>query len=119
MTVDDNVLGDVGSLGTLQPGQQGTLTADYVLTDSALVVANAGTVSATDALGRSVSATSHAQVSVVMGEPPVTSDAGPVTPTELPYTGGDVGFPAVMGFALVLLGLPLVVGRRHRAGAPD
>ena len=54
ISVDDDILGHIGDIEVLEPGQSVTLTKDFVVGDEP--VTNVGTAAGEDILGRSVSA---------------------------------------------------------------
>jgi uncharacterized repeat protein (TIGR01451 family) len=63
VAVSDDKLGDVGSVGTLAPGDSATLTASAVLDSS---VTNVGSASGVDILGRTVTGTDQLTVRVFL-----------------------------------------------------
>ena len=54
VSVDDDVIGHIGDIDQLDPGQSVTLTKDYVLPAGELGVTNVGTATGTDVLGKTV-----------------------------------------------------------------
>ena len=73
ISVDDDVMGHIGDIAVLEPGQSVTLTKDFVVGD--VPVTNVATATGEDILGRSVSATDDAVVTPILGE---TTAADPV-----------------------------------------
>lgn len=104
VTVTDDKLGAVGSIASLAPGASRTFSKSTVLAAAGSVV-NIGTASGEDVLGKRVTDTDPATVTVVLGRRLVPTGTGPT------------GLTA--GLALVALGgLFVLFGRRKgRAGA--
>ena len=61
ISVDDDILGHIGDIASLEPGDDATLTKDFVVGDE--IVTNIGTAEGEDILRRSVSADDDATVS--------------------------------------------------------
>jgi uncharacterized repeat protein (TIGR01451 family) len=109
ISVDDDVIGHIGDIAKLAPGQSVTLTKDFVLPAGNPAVTNVGTATGTDILGTQVSDDDPAFVTIVEAENPP-----PSTPPTA-FTGSDaarIGLIAGVMVALGLLGLAL--GRRRR-----
>ena len=104
VVVTDDILGGIGVLASLAPGAQATLTKTQTI-QATSATRNVGTVSGTDLLGRTVTASAVADIAIVLG---VTLERLP----ELPRTGAPIGLMALGGLALVLLGAVLLVGGR-------
>ena len=68
ISVDDDVMGHIGDIAVLEPGQSVTLTKDFVVGD--VPVTNVATATGEDILGRSVSATDDAVVTPIAGVRP-------------------------------------------------
>ena len=54
ISVDDDIMGHIGDIAALDPGEDATLTKDFVVGDE--IVTNVGTAVGEDILGREVSA---------------------------------------------------------------
>ena len=65
ISVDDDILGHVGDIAVLEPGESATLTKDFVVGD--VPVTNVGTATGEDILGRSVSSDDDAIVTPIAG----------------------------------------------------
>jgi hypothetical protein len=102
ITVDDDVLGHIGDIAQLEPGQSATLTADFVVGD--VPVINVAIARGHDILGREVSADDDALVTPIAGEGP--------PPT--PFTGSDAGRLAIISMVLLGIGATLVAATRRR-----
>jgi len=106
--VNDDIIGYIGKIDVLEPGDSETLTADYVLPESDVPVVNTGTAEGHDELGQNVLDTDKANVIVVLAENPAT----PPPPTA--FTGSDAARMALIAGALLALGLlALGLGRRR------
>ena len=105
VTVTDDVLGGIGVVGDLAPGASATLTKNQTVTASS-PTRNVGTATGVDLLGRKVSASAVADITIVLG-----------LLLELPRTGGPISLLATAGFAMVVAGLALVAGGRRRRQA--
>ena len=106
VSVDDDIMGHIGDIPVLEPGQTVELTKDFVVGEDP--VTNVATATGEDILGRSVSATDDAVVTPILGENP------PPPPT--PFTGSDAGRLGLIAMALLGLGATLVaVSRRRRS----
>ena len=110
ISVDDDVIGLIGDIASLEPGDSVTLTKDWVLPADEVSVTNVATVEGTDELGKTVTDDDDAVVTIVQAETPPPS---PEPPTA--FTGSDALRFGVM--ALMLLGVGLIataLGRRRR-----
>ena len=76
ISVDDDILGHVGDIAVLEPGESATLTKDFVVGD--VPVTNVGTASGEDILGRSVSSDDDAIVTPDRRRGPAAEPADPV-----------------------------------------
>jgi hypothetical protein len=104
VSVDDDIMGHIGDIPILEPGQSVTLTKDFVVGEDP--VTNVATASGEDILGHSVSATDDAVVTPILGENP--------PPPTTPFTGSDAGRLGLIAMALLGLGATLVAVTRRR-----
>jgi uncharacterized repeat protein (TIGR01451 family) len=105
VTVTDDIIGAIGSVGELAAGASSTLTKT-VQVDASTPPRNVGTAKGTDVLGQTVSATDDATITVVLAEV-----------AELPRTGGPLDAQTRAAFALLEVGVFMTLaGRRRRAG---
>jgi uncharacterized repeat protein (TIGR01451 family) len=103
--VDDDVIGHIGDIEVLEPGETVTLTKDWELPSEGIDVINIGTATGTDVLGEEVSDDDDAFVTVVL----------PATPPPTAFTGGDTWRLGTLAGMLLLVGLTAVgLGRRRR-----
>jgi len=110
VSVDDDVIGHIGDIAKLEPGQSVTLTKDFVLPAGNPVVTNVGTATGTDVLGTKVSDDDGAFVTIVAGKNPPPP---PTPPTA--FTGSDAARLGLIAGVLLALGLlGIVLGRRRR-----
>jgi uncharacterized repeat protein (TIGR01451 family) len=97
VTVTDDVLGGIGVIGDLAPGATATLTKSQTVTATS-PTRNIGTATGRDVLGRTVTATDPADITVVLG-----------VLIELPRTGGwNIPLLAIAGFGSIISGLVLL-----------
>jgi hypothetical protein len=111
VSVDDDVLGHIGDIPVLEPGDENavTLTKDFVV--GVDPVTNVATASGDDVLGHTVSSTD----TVV-----VTSIAGGNTPPPTPFTGSDARRLGLVAMGLFGIGATLVaVTRRRRSQSEE
>jgi uncharacterized repeat protein (TIGR01451 family) len=106
ISVDDDILGHIGDIAILEPGESVTLTKDFVVGDEA--VTNVGTAEGEDILGRSVSADDDALVTPIAGENP--PEENPPTP----FTGSDAGRLGIISMVLSGIGVTVVAATRRR-----
>jgi uncharacterized repeat protein (TIGR01451 family) len=105
LQVDDDVIGRIGDIDALEPGETVTLTKDWELPSEGIDVINIGTATGTDVLGEEVSDDDDAFVTVVL----------PATPPPTAFTGGDTWRLGTLAGMLLLVGLTAVgLGRRRR-----
>ena len=105
ISVDDDILGHIGDIAVLEPGESATLTKDFVVGD--VPVINVGTATGEDILGRSVSSDDDAIVTPIAGEVPP-----PNPPT--PFTGSDAGRLGIISMVLFGIGVTVVATTRRR-----
>jgi uncharacterized repeat protein (TIGR01451 family) len=109
--VVDDILGAIGTVGSLAAGESVTLTKTVVVGVSTPPT-NIGTVTGTDVLGQTVSANDNATITVVLGQV--------LALPELPRTGSPLGAQARVGIILLQVGLVLhLLGRRRRRFHPQ
>ncbi|HEX5937137.1 MAG TPA: hypothetical protein VFZ75_05535 [Actinomycetota bacterium] len=104
VTVDDDILGHIGDIPVLEPGQSVTMTKDFEVGEEPVI--NVAVAEGDDVLGRSVSADDDAIVTPILGE------TQPPPPT--PFTGSDAGRLGVIAMGLFGLGATLVATTRRR-----
>ncbi len=104
ISVDDDVIGHIGDVATLDPGKSVTLTAEFVVGEE--VVVNVATVDGSDILGRSVSADDDAIVTPIAGQNP--------PPPTTPFTGSEAGRLGLLSIALLGIGVTVVAATRRR-----
>ena len=121
ISVDDDKLGHIGVIAQLDPGQSATLQKTAVLGTSGVI--NVATATGTDRLGRSVSDSDDATVSVVL---PLTLERVPADPVIAPQTvarslpqaiattGVELWPPMLSAFLMILLGAACLRGSRLR-----
>ena len=102
ISVDDDILGHIGDIEVLEPGQSVTLTKDFVVGDTP--VTNVGTATGEDILGHSVSADDDATVTPIAD----------VTPPPTPFTGSDAGRLGLISIVLFGIGVTVVATTRRR-----
>jgi uncharacterized repeat protein (TIGR01451 family) len=114
ISVDDDVIGHIGDIAQLDPGEFATLTRDFVLPDRQgdLPLVNIGTATGTDVLETSVSDRDQAGVTILRAETPPTA---PTPPPPTAFTGSDAERIGLIAAGLLALGLlALALGRRRR-----
>jgi Domain of unknown function DUF11 len=104
ISVDDDILGHIGDIEVLEPGQSVTLTKDFVVGDEP--VTNVGTAEGEDILGRSVSSLDDATVTPIADVPPEEP------PT--PFTGSDAARLGIISLVLFGIGVTVVATTRRR-----
>jgi uncharacterized repeat protein (TIGR01451 family) len=109
VSVDDDVIGHIGDIAKLEPGQSVTLTKDFVLPAGNPIVTNVGTATGTDVLGTQVSDNDDAFVTIVLAKNP------PPSPPPTAFTGSDAARLGLIAGVLLALGLlGIVLGRKRR-----
>jgi uncharacterized repeat protein (TIGR01451 family) len=101
VSVDDDILGHIGDIPVLEPGQSVTMTKDFVVGEDP--VTNVATAEGEDVLGRSVSASDDAVVTPILAENPSEP-----TPPPTPFTGSDAARLGIIAMGLFGLGAALV-----------
>ena len=105
VTVTDDVLGAIGSVGELAVGESVTMTKT-VQVDASTPPRNIGTAVGTDILGQTVLATDDAVITVVLA-----------AVAELPRTGSPLDAQTRAAIMLIEVGVFMTLaGRRRRAG---
>jgi uncharacterized repeat protein (TIGR01451 family) len=112
ISVDDDILGHIGDIAQLDPGQHATLTKDFVVGDE--IVTNVGTATGHDILGRVVTASDDATVAPIAGESPP-----PNNPPTTPFTGSDAGRLGLITMVLFGIGVTVVASTRRRRPKGD
>jgi uncharacterized repeat protein (TIGR01451 family) len=107
ISVDDDILGHIGDIASLDPGEDATLTKDFVVGDE--IVTNIGTAVGHDILGREVSASDDATVAPIAGANPP-----PNNPPTTPFTGSDAGRLGLITMVLFGIGVTVVASTRRR-----
>jgi uncharacterized repeat protein (TIGR01451 family) len=120
VSVDDDVLGHVGDVAQLDPGETVELQVEYVIPDATGPIVNVATVSGTDPLGEQVDARDDASVDVVLATtvtPPPTTTKTP--PGGTAFTGASGVIPlAGIALAFLFVGSGLLwLGRRREGEA--
>jgi LPXTG-motif cell wall-anchored protein/uncharacterized repeat protein (TIGR01451 family) len=112
ISVDDDVIGHICDIASLDPGQSETCTADYVIPDQTGPIDNIGIAVGSDETGKEVKDDDKASVDVVLGTV-VTK----TPPSGIAFTGAaDVVPLAGLGLLLLLAGSGLLFWSRRRKG---
>ena len=111
--VTDDVLGDIGTIDELAPGESATLTKDMVVAADSPTL-NVATADGEDVLGKHVDDDDDAEITIVL--PEVIE-----RPQPLPKTGANIdrlvalaGLLLLIGGAFVLTSTPATARARHR-----
>ncbi len=102
VTVDDDVIGHICDIGTLDPGQSKTCTARYVIPDQTGPIDNIGTAVGADETGTKVSDEDKASVGIVLGTV-VTPPPTKTPPQGTAFTGAPGNTVPLAALALILL----------------
>jgi uncharacterized repeat protein (TIGR01451 family) len=118
VTVTDDVLGDIGTVASLAPGESKTLTTTVVIRADTPRT-NVATACGVDALALKVCATAKATITIVLPVPPQHRAPTPrvtVTPPQsLPHTGFRLFLWVAIAIDLMAAGLALMeIQRRSR-----
>jgi uncharacterized repeat protein (TIGR01451 family) len=109
ISVDDDQLGHIGDIASLQAGHSATLQATRLLRTTAVWVTNTATAHGTDAGGRAVSASDEASVTIVAGSGGIGHGDGTA------FTGSGTASAATTAVLLALVGVGLLLADRRRA----
>ena len=112
IVVTDDIMGPIGVIPSLDPGDDATLTKDFVVGDE--IVTNVGTAVGHDVLGREVSASDDATVAPIAGAGPP-----PNNPPTTPFTGSDAGRLGLITMVLFGIGVTVVASTRRRRPTDD
>ena len=108
VAVTDDIIGLIGTVGSLAIGESVTMTKT-VTVDVSTPPTNIGTATGTDILGEKVTASATATINVVLAEV--------LALPELPRTGSPIDAQTRAAFALLEVGIVrTLAGRRRRAG---
>ncbi len=121
VTVTDDILGAVGSVASLAPGESVTLTKTMVAAANS-ATHNVGTAVGTDILDKQVTASEPEDISIVVPAPILPAEVLGIQvtqPATLPRTGFPVSGLSLFAAALVILGSTLrrSVNRRPKSTA--
>jgi uncharacterized repeat protein (TIGR01451 family) len=117
VSVDDDVLGHIGTIASLEAGASVTLTASFTVGSQPVI--NVGTAAGVDVLGAHVSDIDNASVTPIAGTGGVGPGPGPGPGTGpgsggTPFTGSEVGRWALLAGALSLIGLIVLTATSRR-----
>jgi hypothetical protein len=108
------VIGDVGRIASIDPGQRRIVTRTGSLPARAGVVTSVGSALGRDALGATVSGVDDVSVTVL------ASSGGPGQHGGGAFTGADTTRPTALAGALLVLGIAAIaVARRGRRGSAE
>lgn len=111
LTIRDDRLGVVGTVGSLVPGHSATFTVDRVLTARHPWVTNTATAAGHDPSGQAVTASDRAAVTIVAGAANGGGDGDGTA-----FTGSDPTLPAVAALLLAITGVAaLLLAARRRS----
>jgi uncharacterized repeat protein (TIGR01451 family)/MYXO-CTERM domain-containing protein len=111
VTVDDDVIGHIGDIDELAPGESVTLTKDWTLPEDEVLVTNVATATGTDVLGKEVEDDDDAFVTIVEVENP------PIPPKPTAFTGSEALKLGTFAGLLGLIGLAALAAARRRREA--
>jgi uncharacterized repeat protein (TIGR01451 family) len=119
ISVDDDILGHIGTTLSLAPGASATLTATFTVGTEP--VTNIGIASGTDVLGETVTDDDDALVTPILGSGGEEPGEGPgcciAAGGGTALTGSDVGTWSLLAAALALIGLIALAVTRRRGKA--
>jgi uncharacterized repeat protein (TIGR01451 family) len=122
ISVDDDVIGHIGTIASLAVDASTTLTATFTVGDSPTT--NIGTASGADILGRTVTDDDDAVVTPISGSgggnPPgcCIAGGGGSAGGGTPFTGSEVGLWSLLAAALTLMGGIALWATRRRLDGP-
>ena len=119
ISVDDDVIGHIGTIASLAADASTTLTGTFTVRDTPTI--NVGTASGTDILGRTVTDNDDAVVTPIAGsggEGPGCCIAGGGGAGGTPFTGSEVGMWSLLAAALTLIGGLALWATRRRLDGP-
>jgi hypothetical protein len=119
ISVNDDVIGPIGTIDSLAVGASTTLTGTFVVGDSPTI--NIGTASGNDILGRTVTDEDDAVVTPIAGSgggPGCCIGGGGGGTGGTPFTGSEVGLWSLLAAALTLIGGLTLWGTRRRLDGP-
>jgi uncharacterized repeat protein (TIGR01451 family) len=121
ISVNDDVIGPIGTIASLAAGASATLTGTFIVGDSPTI--NIGTASGDDILGRTVTAEDDAVVTPIAGSgggdgPGCCIAGGGGGLGGTPFTGSEVGLWSLLAAALTLIGGLTLWATRRRLDGP-
>ena len=109
--VTDDILGEIGTIDRLEPGQSATLTKTATVSSSA--PRNVGTATGRDRLGKEVTANDDEVVTFALPSVVTPAEAAPA-PAPIPRTGVETGRMVQIALVLMILGGLAVLPERLR-----
>lgn len=121
ISVNDDVIGPIGTIASLAAGASTTLTGTFIVGDSPTI--NIGTASGDDILGRTVTDSDDAVVTPIAGsggDGPgcCIAGGGGGLGGGTPFTGSEVGLWSLLAAALTLIGGLTLWATRRRLDGP-
>ena len=121
ISVNDDVIGPIGTIASLAAGASAPLTGTFIVGDSPTI--NIGTASGDDILGRTVTAEDDAVVTPIAGSgggdgPGCCIAGGGGGLGGTPFTGSEVGLWSLLAAALTLIGGLTLWATRRRLDGP-
>ena len=120
VSIDDDVIGHIGTIASLAAGASATRTGSFTVGDSPTT--NIGTASGSDALGRTVTDDDDAVVTPIAGSggdgPGCCIAGGGGGLGGTPFTGSEVGAWSLLAAALTLIGGLALWATRRRVEGP-
>jgi uncharacterized repeat protein (TIGR01451 family) len=107
ITVIDDIMGPIGVIARLDPGESETLTKDFVVGDEPVL--NVAVAEGHDILGRVVRDDDDAFVTPIAGANPPPPNNPPT-----PFTGSDAGRLGLITIVLFAIGVTVVASTRRR-----